>query len=86
MHIAIHFHDESVFVTVEVHEPVADLMLAAEFQIGQLAIAEEFPKQILYWRLLLPQFARTLHEAGEIEPAPIVSSLAPFSSWEKGWG
>ena len=84
--VAVHFHNEPLFVTVEVHKPVTDLMLAAEFQLGQLAVANKFPQQIFGRRLLLSQFARPFNEAGEVKAAPIMRCLAPFSPWEKGWG
>jgi hypothetical protein len=42
---AIHFHDETPLDTHEIDDEVAEWMLAAELEPGELAIAQVAPKQ-----------------------------------------
>ena len=81
---AIEFDCELDFVAVEIEEVIAELVLATEFQIAALPVAEQFPQQFLGGRLLLPQLTCPFLQPGEVVAAAIVPT--PFSLWEKGWG
>ena len=78
------FDDELGVMAVEVAEVIAELMLATELGIAELAVTQEFPKQILGGCLLLPHLTREFEQAREIVASPVV--FTPFSRWEKGWG
>jgi hypothetical protein len=42
-----------MFGTEGIHNVVADLVLPAKLQIGQLPVSEHLPQSVLCWRLLL---------------------------------
>jgi hypothetical protein len=86
---AIQFHDESALRTKEIHDIVADLVLAPEFQVRQLPIPKQRPHRFLRRRLLFPKFPGLFHQSLKMKPTPprrALALLAPLSPWERGWG
>jgi len=53
---AVKFYDKTVFMTVEICDVVAYLMLPPEFQSKKSSPTQQLPHNFLCWGLLSPQF------------------------------
>src|SRR5437588_11121962 len=74
---SIALNDQLCFMTIEVCDVIAILMLSSELEAQQLSIPEQLPKQCFGRRLFLSQFPRTFHQARELISSSILSGLTP---------
>ncbi len=74
--LAVEFYNKSMLGAEEIHDVVPDLVLAAEFQVRELPVSEQFPERIFCRRLLFAQLSRLFDQPLKLEsPSPFGRGL-----------